>query len=64
MFTLTVTVTDSNGLHYIVNNQSRIKSDGGESVTLTGTGKGTVRVIMDNEIVYDATADFETGELG
>lgn len=64
VFTLTVTVTDSNGLHYIVNNQSRIKSDGGESVTLTGTGKGTVRVIMDNEIVYDATADFETGELG
>lgn len=63
VFTLTVTVTDSNGLHYIVNNQSRIKSDGGESVTLTGTGKGTVRVIMDNEIVYDATADFETGEL-
>lgn len=63
VFTLTVTVTDSNGLHYIVNNQSRIKSDGGETVTLTGTGKGTVRVIMDNEIVYEGTADFETGAL-
>ena len=63
VFTLTVTVTDSNGLHYIVNNQSRIKSDGGETVTLTGTGKGTVRVIMDNEIVYEGTADFDTGAL-
>ncbi len=63
VFTLTVTVTDSNGLHYIVNNQSRIKSDGGETVTLTGTGTGTVRVIMDNEIVYEGTADFDTGAL-
>ena len=63
VFTLTVTVTDSNGLHYIVNNQSRIKSDGGENVTLTGTGKGTVRIIMDNEIVYEGTADFDTGAL-
>ena len=63
VFTLTVTVTDSNGLHYIVNNQSRIKSDGGETVTLTGTGRGTVRVIMDNEIVYEGTADFDTGAL-
>ena len=63
VFTLTVTVTDSNGLHYIVNNQSRIKSDGGETVTLTGTGKGTVRVIMDNEIVYEGPADFDTGAL-
>ena len=63
VFTLTVTVTDSNGLHYIVNNQSRIKSDGGETVTLSGTGTGTVRVIMDNDIVYEATANFDTGEL-
>lgn len=63
VFTLTVTVTDSNGLHYIVNNQSRIKSDDSETVTLTGTGRGTVRVIMDNEIVYEGTADFDTGAL-
>ncbi len=63
VFTLTVTVTDGNGLHYIVNNQSRIRSDGGETVTLTGTGTGTVRVIMDNEIVYEGTADFDTGAL-
>lgn len=63
VFTLTVTVTDSNGLHYVVNNQSRLKSDGGETVTLSGTGSGTVRVIMDNEIIMSGTANFDTGVL-
>jgi eukaryotic-like serine/threonine-protein kinase len=63
VFKLTVTVTDGNGLHYIVNNQQRIKSDGQETVTLSGTGTGTVRVIMDNEIVYEGNANFETGVL-
>jgi serine/threonine-protein kinase len=63
VFTLTVTVTDNNGLHYVINNESRIKSDGSETVTLSGTGSGTVRVIMDNEIVYEGNADFDTGVL-
>ena len=63
VFSLTVTVTDENGLHYMVDNQSRVKADGGETITLTGTGKGKVRVIMDDEIVYEGTADFSTGDL-
>lgn len=63
IFTLTVTVTDSNGLHYIVNNSSRKRSDGSETVTLRGTGEGTVRVIMDDEIIYEGKVDFTTGEL-
>ncbi len=64
VFVLTVTVTDSSGVHYIVNNQQRQKSDGSEQVVLSGTGTdATVRVIMDNQIVAEYTADFETGEL-
>jgi hypothetical protein len=47
----------------VINNESRIKSDGSETVTLSGTGSGTVRVIMDNEIVYEGNADFDTGVL-
>ena len=39
-------------------------SDGSEQVVLSGTGTdATVRVIMDNQIVAEYTADFETGEL-
>lgn len=64
VFILTVTVTDSEGLHYIVNNQQRVKSDGSEQVILTGIGTdATVRVLMDNEIVSQYTANFETGDL-
>ncbi len=63
VFVLTVTVTDSNGIHYIVNNQQRIKADASENIILTGNGTGTVRVIFDNEIVLERTANFTTGEL-
>ena len=64
VFVLTVTVTDSNGLHYIVNNQQRQKSSGSEQVVLTGTGTDTVvRVIIDNQIVAEYSANFETGDL-
>lgn len=64
VFVLTVTVTDSSGVHYIVNNQQRQKSEGSEQVVLSGTGTdATVRVIMDNQIVAEYTANFETGEL-
>ena len=63
VFVLTVTVTDSSGIHYIVNNQQRIKADETETVILKGHGTGTVRVIFDNEIVSEKTANFTTGEL-
>ena len=64
VFVLTVTVTDSNGLHYIVNNQQRQKSSGSEQVVLTGTGTdAVVRVIIDNQIVAEYSANFETGDL-
>ncbi len=64
VFTLTVTVTDSEGLRYIVNNQQRVKSDDSEQVVLTGIGTdAVVRVIIDNEIVDQRVANFETGEL-
>ena len=64
VFVLTVTVTDSNGLRYIVNNQQRNKADGSERVVLTGVGtNATVRVLMDNTVVNQYTANFETGDL-
>ena len=64
VFILTVTVTDSNGLRYIVNNQQRNKADGSEKVVLTGVGTdATVRVLMDNTIVNQYSANFETGDL-
>ena len=64
VFNLTVTVTDSNGLRYIVNNQQRVKSDGSEEVVLTGVGTdATVRVLMDNSITAQYKANFETGDL-
>ena len=64
VFILTVTVTDSNGLRYIVNNQQRNKADGSERVVLTGVGtNATVRVLMDNTVVNQYTANFETGDL-
>ncbi|MBR5229184.1 MAG: Stk1 family PASTA domain-containing Ser/Thr kinase [Firmicutes bacterium] len=63
VFILTVTVTDNYGIHYIVNNQQRIKADASETVVLSGHGTGTVRVIFDNEIVMEKNANFTTGEL-
>ena len=64
IFTLTVTVTDSNnGLRYIVNNQQRVKSNGSESVVLSGKGKGTVKVIIDDKVINEYNADFSNGEL-
>ena len=63
VFMMTVTVTDNYGIHYIVNNQQRIKADGSDTVVLTGHGTAVVRVIFDNEIVYEKNANFTTGEL-
>ncbi len=65
VFNLTVTVTDDEGgPRYIVNNQQRQKSAGSEQVVLTGTGTdAVVRVLMDNQVVREIHANFETGEL-
>ena len=63
VFSLTVTVTDSNGLRYVVNNQQRIRSDNSEIVNIIGVGSGTVRVIFDDTIVREYNIDFETGTI-
>lgn len=63
VFALTVTVTDANGLQYVVNNQQRIRSDGGETVEITGIGRGMVRVIFDDTIVKEYNVDFDTGTI-
>lgn len=63
VFYLTVTVSDESGTHNILTNQQRAKDDGYEIVTLTGTGKGSVTVVIDNNVVLKKTVDFNTGEM-
>ncbi len=47
----------------IIDYQSRNKSDGSESVTLTGKGIANFFVLFDADKVIDKTINFETGEI-
>lgn len=63
VFWLTVTVSDEDGAHNIITREQRLKEDGGETVTLTGRGLGTVTVIFNNDVVLKHDVDFNTGEI-
>lgn len=63
VFWLTVTVSDEEGPHNVITREQRIKEDGGETVTLTGVGVGTVTVIFNNDVVLKHDVDFNTGEI-
>ncbi|MDO4860678.1 MAG: Stk1 family PASTA domain-containing Ser/Thr kinase [Bacillota bacterium] len=62
-FFLTVTVTDSDGTRNIVSGEQKAKSDGGETVTVSGKGKGKVIVLFDTEEVMRKSVDFSTGAV-
>lgn len=62
-FKLTVTLTDENGTRNIINNSPRQKSDESETITLTGSGKGTVKVMFDGKTILERSVDFHTGEM-
>ncbi len=63
VFYLTVTVTDETGTHNVISREQRIKDNGGEILSLSGTGVGTVTVIFDDTVVMQKTVDFDTGTL-
>ncbi len=63
VFWLTVTVSDESGTHNILTREQRLKENGGETVTVTGSGKGTVMVIFNNDVVQKSSVDFNTGVI-
>lgn len=63
VFYLTIVVSDSSGVATPVNYEQRIKSDGSEDFTVTGTGQGTVRIYFDNAIVQEHVVDFDSGSV-
>jgi len=62
VFLLTVVVSDETGVSTVIDQAERLKSNGSETLSLSGVGKGTVRVIFDNEVVMERACDFTTGE--
>lgn len=63
VFYLTVMVSDSKGVTTPINYEQRLKSDGSETFSVTGTGKGSVRVYFDNTLIKEHVVDFDTGEI-
>src|SRR5665648_46857 len=63
VFYLTVTINDESGPHSIISREQRIKDNGSEIVSLSGTGVGTVTVIFDNDVVMQKNVNFNTGEI-
>ena len=63
VFYLTVTVSDDSGVSSPINYEQRIKSNGSETFTATGTGKGTIKVYFDNTLVNSYSVDFDSGKV-
>ena len=62
-FFLTVTVTDADGTRNVISGEQRAKSDGGETVTVSGKGKVKVTVLFDTEEIMRKSVDFSTGAV-
>ena len=63
-FTLTVQFVDSSGTpKNIINEAERQKSQGPESVSVTGTGTGKVNVFFNGAMSRTYTVDFSTGKV-
>ena len=58
VFYMTVSVTDSDGTRTVIANEPRNKADGQETVTVTGKGSGTVKVIFDERVVQEQNVRF------
>ncbi|QAT43189.1 Stk1 family PASTA domain-containing Ser/Thr kinase [Aminipila luticellarii] len=63
VFFLTVTVSDESGTRNIFTRDQRLKEQGSEELSLTGTGQGTVTVLFDNEVALKKNVNFNTGEI-
>lgn len=63
IFYMTITVDDEDGTRNVISQQKCSKSDGSRTVTIRGTGKGTITVTFDDRTVMTRNVNFETGEL-
>jgi len=63
VFYLTVIVADSSGVATPINDEQRIKSDGSESFTATGTGTGSIKVYFDSVLVEEYSVNFDDGTV-
>ncbi|MDO4552172.1 MAG: Stk1 family PASTA domain-containing Ser/Thr kinase [Bacillota bacterium] len=63
VFSLTVVVSDDSGVQTVINQEQRLKSNESETITLSGTGMGTVTVIFDNVVVLTYNVNFDTGAV-
>lgn len=63
VFFITVTISDESGTRNIYTRDQRLKEDGSEVLSLTGTGQGTVTVLFDNEVEMKKNVNFDTGEI-
>lgn len=63
VFYLTIMVSDSAGVTTPINNEQRLKSDGSETFTVTGTGQGAVRIYFDGQLVREHVVDFDSGAV-
>ena len=61
VFYLTVMVSDSTGVTTPINYEQRIKSNGSEVFSVSGTGKGSVKIYFDNALVKEYVVDFDNG---
>lgn len=63
VFYLTVMVSDSSGVSTPINYEQRIKSDGSEKFSATGSGTGSIKVYFDNALVQEYSVDFDNGTV-
>lgn len=63
VFYMTVTVSDASGTRNVVDGRRRNKSDGGETLNISGRGSGTITVVFDSTTVMRQSVNFATGEL-
>ena len=63
VFYLTVMVSDDSGVSTPINYEQRIKSDGSEPFSATGSGQGSIKVYFDNALVREYSVDFDSGTV-
>ncbi len=63
VFYLTVMISDASGVTTPINYVQRIKSNGSEIFSVTGSGQGSVKIYFDNALVQEYVVDFDSGVL-
>lgn len=63
VFYLTVIVSDGSGVGTPINYEQRLKSNGSETLSITGEGKGSVKILFNNSLVKEYSIDFSSGTI-